>query len=94
MVGPDKQELNSDWYYRLLRYHCIPEVRRINDPQNGQSLAGCSWQQDGASIHVTPPIMRLLHRAFGNRVISRNRIAGLLWPARSPDLNPLDFFLW
>ena len=27
-------------------------------------------------------------------MVSRNSIHGRDWPARSPDLNPLDFFLW
>ena len=33
-------------------------------------------------------------RQFEDRMISRNSIRGRDWPARSPDLNPLDFFLW
>ena len=27
-------------------------------------------------------------------MVSRKSIQGRDWPARSPDLNPLDFFLW
>jgi len=33
--------------------------------------------------------MKLLNEIFGERVISRN-----LWPPRSPDLTPPDFYLW
>jgi hypothetical protein len=33
--------------------------------------------------------MVLLNETFGERVISRN-----LWPPRSPDLTPPDFYLW
>jgi hypothetical protein len=33
--------------------------------------------------------MKLLNEFFGERVISRN-----LWPPRSPDLTPPDFYLW
>ena len=31
---------------------------------------------------------------FCNLFISRKPINGIDWPARSPDLNPCDFFLW
>jgi inhibitor of nuclear factor kappa-B kinase subunit alpha len=33
--------------------------------------------------------MEELRQVFGDRIISRS-----LWPARSPDLNPCDFYLW
>jgi hypothetical protein len=33
--------------------------------------------------------MKFLNEIFGERVISRN-----LWPPRSPDLKPPDFYLW
>jgi hypothetical protein len=33
--------------------------------------------------------MEELRQVFGDRIISRG-----LWPARSPDLSPCDFYLW
>ena len=57
-------------------------------------LATLVWQQDGAPCHVTKRNMRYLDSQFGARVLSRNSIQGRDWPARSPDLNPLDYFLW
>jgi len=36
--------------------------------------------------------MQLLRQIFGERLISRN--SGFNWPARSPDLTALDYFLW
>ena len=38
--------------------------------------------------------MRYLDTQFAGRVVSRKPIRGRDWPARSPDLNPCDFFLW
>ena len=38
--------------------------------------------------------MRYLDIQFLDRVVSRRPIRGRDWPARSPDLNPCDFFLW
>ena len=52
------------------------------------------WTQDGAPCHVTRANMTYLDRQFGDRVVSRKFIRGRDWPARSPDLNPLDFFIW
>jgi hypothetical protein len=49
-----------------------------------------SWfQQDGATVHTASNSMKLLIEIFRERVISRN-----LWPPRSPDLTPPDFYLW
>lgn len=49
-----------------------------------------SWfQQDGATAHTAANSMQLLDEFFGERIISKN-----VWPPRSPDLSPLDFYLW
>jgi hypothetical protein len=49
-----------------------------------------SWsQQDGATAHTANNSMKLVNEIFGERVISRN-----LWPPRSPDFTPTDFYLW
>lgn len=49
---------------------------------------------DGAPAHFAPEVRQILNRRdyFGNRWIGRG--GPNAWPARSPDLNPLDFFLW
>lgn len=50
------------------------------------------YQQDGAPAHFARDVRTFLNRQFPNQWIGR---AGpFLWPPRSPDLNPLDFFLW
>jgi hypothetical protein len=49
-----------------------------------------SWfQQDGATTHTANNSMKLLKEIFGERVISSN-----LWPPRSSDLTPPDFYMW
>jgi hypothetical protein len=45
-------------------------------------------QQDGATPH-TANTTTFMQEFFGERVIG-----GGLWPPRSPDLTPPDFFLW
>ncbi|KAJ8912869.1 hypothetical protein NQ315_008003 [Exocentrus adspersus] len=50
------------------------------------------FQQDGAPPHNSRGTHQLLDRLFGNRWIGTN---GPIWsPPRSPDMTPLDFFLW
>ena len=39
-------------------------------------------------------MLRYLDRKFEGRVVSRRAIRGHDWAARSPDLNPLAFFIW
>lgn len=47
------------------------------------------FQQDNATAHTANRTMNQLRMYFGDRVISKG-----LWPPRSPDLSPPDFFLW
>ncbi len=49
-----------------------------------------SWsQEDNARPHVSTNTMSFLCEFFNKRLISTN-----LQPPRSPELSPLDFFLW
>lgn len=50
------------------------------------------YQQDGAPAHYARFVRMFLNQRFPNRWIGRG--GPVLWPPRSPDLNPLDFFLW
>lgn len=47
------------------------------------------FQQDGATAHTAAATLQYLEEHFPQRVISRGR-----WPPRSPDLSPLDFYLF
>lgn len=49
-------------------------------------------QQDGAPVHYHRIVRHYLDEAFHNRWIGRR--GPIAWPARSPDLTPIDFFLW
>lgn len=50
------------------------------------------WQQDGATPHFDHRVRNYLDMIFPERWIGRN--GTINWPPRSPDLTPLDFFLW
>ena len=48
--------------------------------------------KDNAASHTTNATLEFLKQKFGDRVISQR--TNYPWAAHSPDLNPLDFFLW
>lgn len=47
---------------------------------------------DGAPAHYTLNVRRILYVAFEQNWIGRG--GSVPWPARSPDLNPIDFQVW
>lgn len=50
------------------------------------------YQLDGSGPHFGSIVRDHLNNMFPNRWIGRG--GPVAWPARSPDLTPLDFFLW
>ena len=60
----------------------VPLVFRVN-----------TWfQHDGAPPHFSREAREIIDQQYPHRWIGRG--GPRPWPARSPDLNPLDFFLW
>ena len=53
---------------------------------------GIIWfQQDGTTCHTAEATLDFLRPVFEDRIISRR--ANVVWPARSCDLTPLDYYL-
>ena len=50
------------------------------------------FMQDGATAHTTAASREFIRDKFQDRVISLK--TDFVWAPHSPDLNPLDFFLW
>lgn len=50
------------------------------------------FQHDGAPAHFSLAVREYANQTFGDRWIGRG--GPVAWPPRSPDLTPLDFFLW
>jgi len=50
------------------------------------------FQQDGASSHFAINVRKILDTQLTGRWIGRR--GPTEWPARSPDLTPLDYWLW
>ena len=50
------------------------------------------FQHDGAPPHYTLHVRDYLNESFPNRWLGRG--GPIPWPPRSPDLTPLDYYLW
>lgn len=96
IVGPFFIEgtLNSVNYLDLLQNYIIPNLTALYpNGENPNIPADSIWfQQDGAPPHYSRIVRDYLNNIFPNRWIGRRGV--IEWPARSPDLTPLDFYLW
>jgi len=66
-------------------------------PQMSEDSDDFIFQQDGAPPHWHRDVRRFPNESLPQRWIDRVGKEGLalqLWPPRSPDLTPCDFFLW
>lgn len=80
-------------YLEFLRDDLIPELINLYPNEEGDLPRNdIFFQQDGAPPHYAAPVRAYLNEVFPNRWIGRR--GPIEWPARSPDLTPLDYFLW
>nr|CAH7764637.1 unnamed protein product [Callosobruchus chinensis] len=90
LIGPYMlpNKLNGTMYTRFLEEVLDGTLEDV--PLNIR--ANIWFQHDGASVHFSRSARNCLTRRFGEKWIGRG--GPHLWPVRSPDLNPIDFFLW
>lgn len=90
IVGPFifcENTINGDIYCEMLELYVFPQVDDI-EAEKGLVI----FQQDGAPPHYKKRVRSALNARFPARWMGR---AGpIAWPPRSPDITPLDFFLW
>lgn len=79
--------LNGERYLNMLRGEIQEEINRLPDHIKRNLI----FQQDSAPYHTVQPVRNHLRQNFGMTVMKDGTIP---WPPRSPDLNPLDFFVW
>lgn len=86
VVGPFifNGNLNGPQYLEMLQHNIVPAIHTIR--------GDCFFQQDGAPPHYDINVRAFLNQTFPERWIGRR--GAVEWPARSPDLTPLDFFFW
>jgi len=84
IVGPIffEETINSERYCTAILQPFVNQLSEF-ERQNGY------FQQDGATAHTSNQSMRFLSDVFDDRIISKG-----IWPPRSPDLSPPDFYVW
>ncbi|KAJ4436304.1 hypothetical protein ANN_18935 [Periplaneta americana] len=90
LVGPHVlvNRLTGQAYTNFLE-NTIPHILEDTPLINRQHI---HFLHDGAPAHFSRTARRYLDRKFPDRWIGRS--GPIAWPPRSPDLNPLDFYLW
>lgn len=82
---PKEKGITSRWYKAMLENQAIPALQQFEN--HGETI----FMLDGAPPHYGKKVRELLETTFPNRWIGRGGPIG--WPARSPDLTWLDFFV-
>lgn len=94
LIGPlfIPGNLNGEIYLDMLENAIDPLIteKLENDPLLLEQQL--HFQQDGAPPHYAASVRQYLNLQYPGRWIGRR--GPMEWPARSPDLTPLDFFLW
>lgn len=80
-VGNEKRGFDGQSYYDLLNNHVLPHISF-----NHQSFV---YQQDNASIHCSQAIKNREFKSV-DELLKNSEIEKLIWPANSPDLNPVE----
>lgn len=89
VIGPfffAEKTINGVVYLDMLINYCFPQLDEL------ENIHQLHFQQDGAPPHFSALVTDALNEKFGDRWIGRQ--GPMLWPPRSPDLTPCDFFLW
>jgi hypothetical protein len=71
-------------FYDMMHEYLLPQVLELQP--------NIIFQQDGAPPHWSLQVRYLLNIHLLGRWIGRG--GPITWPLRSPDITPLDFFLW
>jgi len=94
IIGPYffNQNVNGASYLQMIDQFVVPKLVRRYGQGNHGSIPRLWWMQDGAPAHRAIVVRQRLQQLFPRRVVGIGHATE--WPPRSPDLTPLDFFLW
>lgn len=92
IIGPFffQGTVTGDSYLNMLETFALPRVVQLTDGAGDQPSLW--WQQDGAPPHYSRAVRAWLDNNFPNKWIGRR--GPVEWPARSPDLSPMDYSVW
>ena len=79
-----KKSITAQIYLDVLTEYLSPKLE--------QSQLQGIFQQEGAPPHWGIEVCQFLNKTFSDRWIGRD--GPIPWPPRSPDITPLNFFLW
>lgn len=88
IIGPFfvDERVNTEVYLELLGDFILPRLQELNyDPE------AIIYQHDGAPAHRSRDAVDWLDENMPQWIGTNGEIK---WPPRSPDLTPLDFFVW
>lgn len=93
LIGPHflPDNLNGDNYLEFLQ-NDFPALAEESGAPIFDTDREIIFQQDGCPAHWTLNVREHLHNSFPQSWIGRG--GPIPWPARSPDLTPMDFFVW
>jgi len=85
IIGPYffEESVNQHNYLTMLQTYFWR--RHVQTPD----YAKYYFQQDGATPHTADTVQNWLREKFSKKFVDKK-----MWPPRSPDLNPCDYFLW
>lgn len=94
IIGPVfyDNNLTGERYLQFLQETLVPQLIESFPTGNNALDERIFFQQDGAPPHYAADVRNYLNTFFPGRWIGRRGV--IEWPARSPDLTPLDFYLW
>lgn len=92
IIGPYffQENVNGESYEELITDYVLPELHI-----QGFDSEEIIYMHDGAPAHRTRTVRETLDLNFHGWIGQGDGTTKILdWPPRSPDLNPLDFYLW
>ena len=77
--------VNGDRYWAMLNEFLFTKIEE-------EDIGNICLQQSGTTCHTAEATLQVLRPVFEDRIISRR--ADVVWPARSCDSTPLNYYLW
>ncbi|GBN11579.1 hypothetical protein AVEN_178254-1 [Araneus ventricosus] len=87
IIGPfffSEVTVRFDNYLDMLEIFAFPQIEDLQP--------NIIFQRNGAPPHWSLEVRKVLNEKFPRRWIGRG--GPIPWPPRSPDITPLDFFVW
>ena len=83
--GPEAVAVNGDRYRAMLNEVLFTKIKE-------EDIGNIWFQQNNATCHTAEATLDVLASVFEDRIISCR--ADDVWPQRSCDMTPLDYYLW